>query len=89
LSLIVTAPNRKHWQFRYMRAGQGREMSLGNAALVTLAEAREKAQEAHKLLARGICPLGRRQASSASLEPAPSRLFAAAAEQYISAHEAS
>jgi hypothetical protein len=41
LSLIVTSPERKHWQFRYMRAGKGREMSLGNAAHVTLAEARE------------------------------------------------
>ena len=52
LSLIVTAPDRKHWQFRYMRNLKGREMSLGNAAHVTLAEARQRAAECHKLLSR-------------------------------------
>jgi integrase len=88
LSLIVTSPDRKHWQFRYMRAGKGREMSLGNAAHVTLAEARERAQEAHRLLARGVDPLGERQASSAALVPSPGRSFAAVAEQYIVSHEA-
>ncbi len=89
LSLIVTAPERKHWQFRYMRAGKGREMSLGNAAHVTLADARQRAQEAHKLLSQGVDPLDQRQASSAAHKSAPSRSFAAVAEQYIAAHEAS
>jgi integrase len=89
LSLIVTAPDRKHWQFRYMRAGKGREMSLGNAAYVTLAEARQKAQEAHRLLAQGVDPLDQRHASNAVNEPTTARSFAAVAEQYISAHQVS
>ena len=89
LSLIVTAPDRRHWQFRYMRAGRGREMSLGNAMHITLAEARQKAAECHKLLAQDIDPLDRRQASRIVQEPTATRTFAAVAEQYIAAHEAS
>jgi Phage integrase central domain/Arm DNA-binding domain len=89
LSLIVTAPDRKHWQFRYMRAGRGREMSLGNARDVTLAEARDKAADCRRLLAQGVDPLERRQSDRAEHKPAAAHTFAAVAEQYVAAHEAS
>lgn len=89
LSLIVTAPDRKHWQFRYMRNLKGREMSLGNAAHVTLAEARQRAAECHKLLSQGVDPLDQKQASRATQEPTAARTFGAVAEQFIAAHEAS
>jgi len=89
LSLIVTAPDRKHWQFRYMRAGRGREMSLGNARDVTLAEAREKAAECRRLLVQGIDPLEHRQSARAAHKPVAAHTFAAVAEKYIAAHEAS
>jgi integrase len=89
LSLIVTGPDRKHWQFRYMRSGRGREMSLGNAAHVTLAEARQKAADARTLLAKGIDPLDEREAAKASRQPAAARTFASVAEAYIVTHQAS
>ena len=89
LSLIVTAPDRRHWQFRYMRNLKGREMNLGNAAHVTLAEARQRAAECHKMLSQGVDPLDQKRASRGVQEPSAARTFAAVAEQYIAAHEAS
>jgi integrase len=89
LSLIVSAPDRKHWQFRYMKAGRGREMSLGNARDITLAEARVKAAECRRLLAQGIDPLEHRQSARAARKPAAAHTFAAVAEKYIATHEAS
>jgi integrase len=64
-------------------------MSLGNAAHVTLAEARQKAADARTLLAKGIDPLDERVATKASRQPATARSFASVAEAYIVAHEAS
>src|SRR5262249_41900149 len=90
LSLIVSAPNRRHWQLRYQRAGKAREMSLGNADHVTLAEAREKAMEAHKQLSLGIDPLDARQAERVVETATPVHVvtFAEAAERFIASNEA-
>jgi integrase len=89
LSLIVSAPDRKHWQFRYMRNLKGREMSLGNAEHVSLADARQRAADCRKLLAQGVDPLEDKQASKAAREPAAAHTFAAVAEEYVAAHESS
>jgi integrase len=72
-----------------MRAGRGREMSLGNVRDLTLAEAREKAAECRRSLVQGIDPLERRQSTRAAHKPAVAHTFAAVAEKYIAAHEAS
>jgi integrase len=90
LSLIVSGPDRKHWQFRWMRNLKGREMSLGNAEHVSLADARQRAADCRKLLSQGIDPLDHRRASDAAQKPTPAaHTFAAVAEDYITAHEAS
>jgi integrase len=89
LSLIVTAPDRRHWQYRYMRGGKGREMSLGSAAEISLAQARERAAECRRLLAQGVDPLDQRKAARATPDVSDERTFAAVAEQYIASHEAS
>src|ERR1700722_20857189 len=70
LSLIVAAPDRKYWQFRYMRNLKGREMSLGNAESVSLAEARIRAADCRKLLAQDTDPLEHRRATEAAQKPA-------------------
>ena len=57
LALQVQSGPTKSWVFRYMRAGQPHKMGLGPLALVSLAEAREKALQAKKLLLAGIDPL--------------------------------
>jgi len=90
LYLEVKPSGGKSWAFRFMLAGRSREMGLGPADAVTLAEAREKAQEARKLLQQGIDPLEQRKAQEAAacLEQAKVMTFQECAEAYIAAHEA-
>jgi integrase len=53
----------KRWTFLYSLAGKQREAGFGPAAVVTLAEAREKAAGYRSLLARGIDPLDAKKAA--------------------------
>jgi len=52
----------KAWLFRYQIDHRERSMGLGSARVVSLSEARAKANEARKLLAAGIDPLAKRNA---------------------------
>lgn len=64
LQLIVKPNGRKAWRFRYTRPDDTKKrnmMSLGNYPTVTLAEAREKAIDARRLIAQGIDPAKQRQ----------------------------
>jgi integrase len=90
LLLNVVGPDQRYWMFRYRRGGRERTMSLGNAEVIGLAEARRLHQEARGTLARGIDPLAERQvALAASRAREEARSFAAAARAYIEAHRAS
>ncbi|QWF19139.1 tyrosine-type recombinase/integrase [Lysobacter capsici] len=66
LYLQVTDSLAKSWVFRYERLGRRREMGLGSVQVVTLQEARQKAMEQRRLLARGEDPLALRVSSRAS-----------------------
>lgn len=90
LYLQVTATRAKSWVFRYTLAGRSREMGLGSASAVTLAEARGKAQAARKLLAEKIDPIEARAARRASeaVEKARAITFGECAAKYIDAHRA-
>lgn len=90
LSLIVSGPDRKNWQFRWMRNLRGREISLGNAEHIGLADARQRAADCRKLLSQGIDPLDHRRASDAAQKTTPAaHTFAAVSEEYIAAHQPS
>ncbi len=52
----------KAWLFRYQIDKRERVMGIGSARVVSLAEARAKANEARKLLAAGIDPMTQRNA---------------------------
>jgi integrase len=52
----------KAWLFRYQMDHRERQMGLGSARVVSLAEAREKANAARKLVAAGTDPLATRNA---------------------------
>jgi integrase len=60
LYLLVSETGSKKWVLRYMLAGRSREMGLGSADDVTLAEARTAAATARLSLARGIDPIEER-----------------------------
>ena len=61
LYLIVDGGGAKRWQFHFRFGGKSRrEMGLGNISSTSLAEAREKAAAARKLIADGTDPIVKR-----------------------------
>lgn len=61
---IAKDGGRRRWVFLYALNGKQREMGLGSADDVSLADARTKAEEARALLARGVDPLERKRAAA-------------------------
>ncbi len=85
LYLQVTATGAKSWIFRYAIRGRRRDMGLGSTSLFSLAEAREKAIEAKKLVVAGVDPIETKQARAAALavEMAKAVTFKECAEAYM------
>jgi integrase len=79
----------RSWIFRFSRAGRTRYMGLGSLAAVSLAEARQKAREARRLLAGGQDPIAARDAQHAAARALEARTmtFRQCAEAYIAAHK--
>lgn len=93
LWLVVDAPERRYWHYRYQSQGRSRSMSLGSADDITLAKARALHAEARSLVARGIDPLAQRRAGVPVTTPSPiydpvAPNFATAVDEYLAAHEA-
>src|SRR5712691_6931166 len=88
LVLQVSESGSKSWIFRYMLKGKPHEMGLGSVRVFTLAEARERALQASKLLSDGIDPIEARDAAKAAkaLELAKNKTFGEVAKEYIAEH---
>lgn len=81
----------KSWIFRYQLAGQRtRDMGLGGASYVSLAEARELARQYKAMVKKGVDPIAARDAEvKANLAAnAPAMTFDQGVEIYIRQHEA-
>lgn len=89
LWLQIAAAGTKSWLLRYMLHGRARAMGLGPVDLVPLAEARERARAARRLLLDGKDPLEARKAEQLAqrLDAARNLSFEACAARYIAAHE--
>jgi integrase len=86
LYLIVAASGARKWVFRFTFSGKVTEMGLGAADVVTLAEAREKALAARRMVADGKNPIvERREAAKAQAEKPT---FGRVADDLLSAKEA-
>lgn len=83
--LNVVSRDTKSWRVIYVRNGKRIELGIGSFPAVSLADAREKAAEARKLLHEGADP---KQAWSGQ-RPTKSRNFGAIALEHIEAHEPS
>lgn len=62
LCLEVTPSGSKLWRFRYRFGGKAKMMGLGAYPTITLAKARERREDARRLLAEGIDPTAHKQA---------------------------
>lgn len=91
LVLQVSRWGTKAWLFRYERDGRERQMGLGPLLTISLADARQRALAARKLLLDGIDPISNRKEARAAARLAAARgiTFEECAEKYITAHEAS
>jgi Phage integrase central domain/Arm DNA-binding domain len=83
LYLQVRGPRNRSWLFRYKLNRKSRLMGLGRVEDVTLAQAREAAQAARRLLRQGIDPIDKRRSERSS---AGLNTFREVAEAYIKAH---
>jgi integrase len=90
LYLQVTATGAKTWIFRYKLAGRRRDMGLGSASLVSLADARERALDAKKMVALGIDPIETKKAEAAAraVGAAKAMTFRECAEAYLELNRA-
>jgi integrase len=82
-------PHMRSWLFRFTINGRPRAMGLGSVSTLSLAEARQRAQEARKLLLDEIDPIEHRDAERAQrrLEAAKNVTFQECAARYIAAHK--
>jgi integrase len=86
---LAVGQKSKSWVLRYKFDGRKREMGLGSASDVTLAEARELARQARRRVRIDkVDPIDERRAKEAArrLARATAMTFAEAAEQYIRTH---
>ena len=83
LYLRVTPTLARLWLYRFQVRGRRRDMGLGSAELYSLAEARQKALEARKLVAEGTDPIEARRAmrSVASIKAVKEMSFRACADK--------
>jgi integrase len=89
LYLQITASGARSWLLRFEQNGRERMMGLGSAAIFTLAQARERAREARRLLTDGVDPLAARHAAKAAAKVAAEKklTFREAAHRYFDQHE--
>jgi integrase len=88
--LRIAPSGSKSWIYRFMLAGQAREMGLGSTDDVSLDEARELARECRKLCKQGVDPIEarHRRQVAARLQDARGITFEECARRYIAAHQA-
>ena len=88
LWLQVRDKEHKSWLFRYTVGGRQRQMGLGPISDVTLAEARDAALAARKMLRTGQDPINDKRAGKAALAAAAAAMtFQAVFDLYLEAHE--
>ena len=88
LYLQIAQSGAKQWTFFFQLNGKQREMGLGGAGQggVTLAEARDKAIEARRLLTQGIDPIEARKGVQATAKVAGVK-FGKFADDYVKSHK--
>ncbi len=81
--LEITPKGGKWWRFKYWFDGRERRMSLGVYPDVSLADAREKREEARRKVAAGINPSEQRKAEAIALIETAENSFEAVAREWF------
>jgi integrase len=89
LYLQVGDSGTKSWILKFSLNGRARQMGLGPVPLVSLAEARQKRDDAQRLLLDGIDPIEARRSErqAKQLDVVETVTFKEAATTYVSSHE--
>lgn len=83
LSLWIFPNGSKRWHYKYRFAGKEKSMALGVFPEVSLAEARQKRDEARRLLAAGKDPMHERKMRKITAAVNAGNSFASVAEEFI------
>lgn len=83
LYLEVKPNGVKAWRYRFKLAGKGSWFALGDYPSVSLAEARDKCEEARKLVKQGINPVQNRQVERIKREQDSANTFEAVAKEWL------
>lgn len=86
LYLLIQINGGKWWRFDYRFGGKRKTLSMGIYPDVTLAAARERRDEARKLLAQGIDPAENRKAQKAAREDRAANSFEVVAREWFAQH---
>jgi len=82
LYLLVSSTGGKLWRLKYNFGGKEKLLALGKYPIVSLSEARQRRDDAKKLLDTGVDPLINRQAVKASKHEAAANSFEVLAREF-------
>ena len=88
LHLLVETNGSKLWRFRYRFAGRENMLTFGPYPIVSLASARDKLDEARRLLVAGIDPSAKRKQEKAETTATAENTFGAVVAELIARKEA-
>lgn len=86
LFLEVTPAGSKRWRLRYWFGGKEQLLSLGLYPEIRLKDARERRDEARRLIALGVNPSENRKAQRAAQSEASANAFEVVAREWIAKH---
>lgn len=84
LFLLVTPAGGKWWRFKYRFGGKEKLLALGTYPEVTLADARQRRDDARKLVANGVDPSEAKKAQKAARQEAGENSFEVVAREWHS-----
>ena len=84
LYLLVSSTGGKLWRLKYNFGGKEKLLALGKYPIVSLSEARQRRDDAKRLLDTGVDPLINRQAVKASKHEAAANSFEVIAREFHS-----
>lgn len=86
LSIQIQPNGGKWWRFRYRYLGKAKMLSLGTYPDVSLKEARDRRDEARKLLANGVDPSEQRKAQKSAHAERAANSFEVIAREWFDKH---